>query len=220
MAINALPAHPRKGRMSRIQVALPDEALPAKLTLNPESPMNDDEYYEFCMANRDLRCERTAQGDIIIVPPAGGESDYQSVEAVAQLRDWARRDSRGKVFGASVAFILPTGAALSPDVAWVSNQRLAQLTRDERRKFLRICPEFVIEVISPSDRLGAAKKKMEEWIRAGVDVAWLIHPDEKTIYVYRAGQSGEETRTAILTIAGEGPVAGFELDLAEIWAGL
>ncbi len=182
--------------------------------------MNDDEYYEFCMANPDLRLERTAQGEIVIVPPAGLESSYQSGESFGQLRAWAKRDGRGRVFDASVEFILPTGAARSPDAAWVSNDRISRVPKPNRRKFPRVCPEFVIEVMSPSDRLRAAQEKMREWIRAGVALAWLIHGDKKTVYGYRAGQSGAETRAGITAIAGEGPVAGFELDLTEIWAGL
>jgi Uma2 family endonuclease len=203
-----------------MHVVLPEQALPAKLTLNPELRMNEDEYFEFCMANPDVCFERTAQGEIIIVPPAGGESDYRNTTVLGRLEPWARRDGRGKAFGPNAEFILPTGAALSPDAAWVSNDRIAQLSKEQRRKFLPVCPEFVIEVMSPSDRLKTAQEKMEEWIRAGVQLAWLIHGDEKTVYVYRAGQSGAETRAGILSIAGEGSVAGFELDLADIWAGL
>jgi Uma2 family endonuclease len=203
-----------------MQVVLPDEVLPAKLTLNPERPMSDEEYYEFCMANRDVRFERTAQGEIVIVPPTGGESDHQCVQTVTQLHLWAQHDGRGKAFGSSVEFILPTRAALSPDAAWVSNPRLTLLTKEQRRKFPPVCPEFVIEVMSPSDRLEAAREKMQEWMRAGVELAWLIQPDEKTVYVYRRGHDGAEIRAGISSIAGEGPVTGFELDLAEIWAGL
>ena len=202
-----------------MQVVLPEQALPAKLTLNPELRMNDDEYYEFCMANPDLRIERTAQGEIIIVPPVGLESSYRSGEAAAQLGQWAKRDGRGKAVGVS-EFILPTGAALSPDAAWVSNGRLSQLSKEQRRKFLPVCPEFIIEVMSPSDRLPAAKEKMEEWIRGGVELSWLIHGDDQTVYVYRAGQTDAEKRTGLTKLAGEGSVAGFELDLTDIWAGL
>jgi Uma2 family endonuclease len=203
-----------------MQVVLPEQALPAKLTLNPELRMNDDEYYAFCMANPDLRFERTAKGEIIIVPPAGFESSYRSGDAFRHLADWAKRDGRGKASDATAEFILPTGAALSPDAAWVSNDRIARLSKEQRRKFPPVCPEFVIEVMSPSDRLPAAMEKMAEWIRGGVELAWLIHGDQKTVYIYRAGQEGAETRREILKIAGEGPVAGFELDLADIWAGL
>jgi len=220
MAINAAPADVREGLVGQVQVNVPEQSLPAKLALNPEFPMNDERYYAFCMANPDLRIERTAQGEINIVPPAGGESDYQCLQTGTQLNVWAKRDGRGKAFGSSAEFLLSTGATLSPDAAWVSNQRLGQLSREQRRKFLPICPEFVIELMSPSDRLPTAQQKMEEWIGAGVELAWLIQPDEKTILIYRAGRSDAETRTGILTVAGEGPVAGFELELAEIWAGL
>jgi len=203
-----------------MQVTLPDQALPAKLTLNPELRMDDDAYYEFCAANPSVRFERTAQGEIIIVPPAGLESDYRNTGIVGRLEPWARRDGRGKVFGPSAEFILPTGAAMSPDASWVSNERLSKLSKADRRKFPPVCPEFVVEVMSPSDRLKPAKEKMEEWIRAGIELGWLIDADARTVYVYRAGQPGAEALKDIAKIAGEGPVAGFELDLADTWAGL
>jgi Uma2 family endonuclease len=203
-----------------MQLVLPEQALPAKLALNPELRMSDDDYFDFCMANPDLRLERTEQGEIIIVPPAGGESDYQSADVIGQLGAWAKRDGRGKAFGMSVAFILPTGAALSPDAAWVSNTRLSTLSKSQLRKFLGLTPEFVVEVMSPSDRLKASMEKMSDWLRGGVELAWLIHGDAETVYIYRAGASEPDRRTGIATLAGEGPVAGFELSLTDIWTGL
>jgi Uma2 family endonuclease len=203
-----------------MQVVLPEQALPAKLILNPELRMSDDEYYEFCMANPNVKFERTAQGEIVIVPPAGAESDYRNADVIVKLGEWAKRDGRGKVFGASTEFILPTGAALSPDAAWVSTSRLSKLSKDQLRKFPRLIPEFVVEVMSPSDRLRPAMEKMAEWIRGGVELAWLILGDEQVVYIYRAGQSEAEKRTNIATLSGEGAVAGFELDLTDIWAGL
>ena len=203
-----------------MQVVLPDKSLPATLTLNPDATLSDEEYFDFCMANPGVGFERTRQGKIIIVPPAGGESDYQSLESASALLVWANRDGRGKAFGSSVQFMLPGGAALSPDAAWVSNARLAPLTRDQRRRFPPVCPEFVVEVMSPSDRLKAAKQKMTEWMAAGVELGWLIEPDHETVYVYRAGEAEPEKRTGMKGLAGEGPVAGFELDLTNIWAGL
>jgi Uma2 family endonuclease len=136
------------------------------------------------------------------------------------LGNWARRDGRGRAFDSSAEFILATGAALAPDAAWVSDARLSGLSKEQRRKFLPVCPEFVIEVMSPSDRLRPAKEKMQDWIRAGVELGWLIDGDERTVYIYRAGETDPEVRTGRLKLAGEGAVAGFELDLAEIWAGL
>ncbi|MGO9254846.1 MAG: Uma2 family endonuclease, partial [Bryobacteraceae bacterium] len=114
-----------------MQMVFSEEQLPGKVVWNPESPMTDDQYFDFCMANPNLRLERTAEGEIVIVPPAGWESSYRSLEASGQLRNWARRDGRGKASDASAEFILPTGAALSPDAAWVSNVRLAQLSKEQ-----------------------------------------------------------------------------------------
>lgn len=203
-----------------MQMVFPEAVIPVKLTLDPDTPMTDDQYFDFCMANPNLRLERTSEGEIVIVPPAGWESSFRSGEAFRQLANWATRDGRGKASVASAEFILPTRAALSPDAAWVSNDRLTRLSKEQRRKFPPVCPEFVVEVMSPSDRLKPAQKKMEEWVRAGVDLAWLIDGDARTVYIYRAGQAGAETRTGILALAGEGPVTGFELELTAIWEGL
>lgn len=203
-----------------MRVVLPEETLPAKLTLNPEHRMSDDEYFDFCMTNPDVRFERTAQGEIIIVPPAGGESDHRNVDLIAQFGSWAKCQARAKAFGCSTEFILPSGAAYSPDAAWVSNEKLALVSRHERRRFMRVCPEFVAEVMSPSDRLKDAKAKMEDWRANGVQLGWLIDGDHRTVYIYRAGEAGAEARSDIETLAGEGPIEGFELDLTEIWAEL
>ena len=144
---------------------------------------SDDEYWAFCQANQDLRVERTAEGEVIIGPPAGGESDYRSTEVQGELRQWAMQDGSGKAFGSSVQFLLPDGSGLSPDAAWVSNESLNTLSKQERKKFLRLSPEFVVEVLSPSDSLGDAKAKMQQWIANGVQLGWLIDGDAKTVYV-------------------------------------
>jgi Uma2 family endonuclease len=180
---------------------------------------SDDAYLEFCEANPDLLVERNAEGEIIIVPPAGGESDYRNANAVMQLSSWALRSGRGKVFGSSVQFFLPDGSAFSPDAAWVSNDALNRLTHQERKEFLRLCPEFVIEVRSPSDRLIRARAKMEQWIANGVQLAWLIDGDAETVYIYETGKPAE-ARRGILKLAGKGPVKGFTLQLRTIWDGL
>jgi Uma2 family endonuclease len=202
-----------------MQIALPELKAPATLILDHEKGLSDEKYLRICKANPDLRLERTAQGEIVIVPPAGGESDYRCADTIGQLRNWARKDGRGKALGSSVQFWLPNGAALSPDAAWVSNARLATLTKKQRGEFLRLTPEFVVEVMSPSDRLAAAQRKMKEWLDNGVELAWLIHGDARRVYVYRQG--GEpQLHSGIETLAGEGPVEGFTLELGEIWAGL
>ncbi len=210
----------RRAYHRSVQVVLPEHALPAKLTLNPELAMSDDEFFDFCVANPDVWFERTEEGEIIIVPPAGAESDNRCVDIVSQLNTWAKRDGRGKAFGMTAEFILPTGAALCPDAAWLSNARLSKLSKIQRQKFPPVSPEFIVEVMSRSDRLKSSKEKMQRWIRGGVELAWLIHGDTQTVYIYRAGQTEVEERIGISTLAGEGPIAGFKLDLTSIWAGL
>jgi len=131
-------------------------------------------------------------------------------------------DGRGKAFGPSVQFLLPDGSGRSPDAAWVSNNRLSVLSKQERRQFLRVIPEFVVEVMSPSDRLAAAQKKMGLWMANGVELGWLIDGDARRVYVYREASGSLEPRLVADTesIAGEGPVEGFVLQLGEIWEGL
>lgn len=176
-------------------------------------------YLSFWEANHDLRLERTAKGEIVIGPPAGDESDYRSLEIAAELRAWAKRDARGVAFGSSLEFLLPNGAALSSDAAWVSNEKLARLSKEQRRKFLRLVPDFVAEILSPCDRLPAAQDKMLEWLQNGVRLGWLIDGDAQTVYIYRTAQPLETCR-GMATLAADGPLRGFTINLADLWAGL
>jgi Uma2 family endonuclease len=193
--------------------------LSSRLEVRRQAKFSDAEYWAFCEANPDLRVERTAEGEIVVAPPAGGESDSRNVELVTDLNIWARRDGRGRAFGPTLQFFLPDGSGLSPDASWVSNESLSKLTKQQRKKFLRLTPEFVVEVLSPTDGLKAAKAKMTRWIANGVRLAWLIDGDAETVYVYRKNQPAQ-TRRHITELAGEGPVAGFVLDLRPIWRGL
>jgi Uma2 family endonuclease len=203
-----------------MQMVLPEQSLPSKLIWDPEALLSDDQYFELCAANPSIRFERTAQGEIVIVPPAGFESDYRCARVVSQLTDWAERHGRGKVSGPTVEFFLPTGAALSPDAAWTSNERIRSVSKEQLKRFPHLCPEFVVEVLSPSDRLNAAKNKMAEWMRGGAELAWLIDGDHRTVYIYSSGSTQPEIKRGLKTLAGEGPVAGFVLDLKPIWAGI
>lgn len=150
--------------------ALPEPDPRVRLRLRRESKPSDQEYWDFCVANPDLRLERTADGEIVIVPPAGPESSYRSSEVTSQLRDWARRDGRGKALDSSVEFFLPDGSALSPDSCWISDAALARFSKAERKKLLHVAPEFIVEVMPPSDYIGRAKAKMEQWIANGVQL--------------------------------------------------
>jgi Uma2 family endonuclease len=202
-----------------MQIALPDLDAPATLILDPTNRLSDDEYFAFCMANPDLAIERTAEGEIVIVPPAGGESDNRNAYATSQLVVWTIQTGRGTFFGPTSQFVLPDGAAMSPDVAWVSTERMASLTKKQRRQFMPVVPEFVIEVMSPGDRLRASQRKMRQWMSNGVELGWLIDADRRCVYVYRKGGEMRQVRD-VSEIAGEGPIEGFVLDLTDIWEGL
>jgi len=169
-------------------VVVPEQALSALRIAD------DGAYWEFCAANPDIRFERTAQGEIVIVPPAGVESEYRGTDLAIELGAWARKDGRGVVVGSNTEFILPSGAARSPDMAWVSKAKLAKLPKEQRHRFPPLCPEFVVEVMAPSDRLKDAKEKMIEWMANGVQLGWLVDGDRQTVYIYRAGapRAGEE----------------------------
>jgi Uma2 family endonuclease len=198
-------------------------ALPARVPLMLSDyggeKFSDAAYLAFCRANPNLRVERTAEGEILIVPPAGSESSHRNARVTAQLDRWADDDDRGVVFDSSAQFMLADGSALSPDAAWVSNTALRSLSRQKRKEFLPLCPEFVVEVMSPSDRLKQAKAKMDQWVANGAQLAWLIDGDAQTIYVYRKGGPAKAHR-GIAKLAGEGPVEGFVLKLTAIWKGL
>jgi len=204
----------------QIVVELPESLEPPfHLRKGCEGKFSDDAFAEFCRANPNLRVERNAQGEIIVMPPAGGEASNRNLKASAQLSVWADEDGRGEGFDSSAGFRLSDGSILCPDASWVSNAALSGLTPKQRKEFLPLCPEFVIEVRSPSDNLSEAKRRMELWIENGAQLGWLIDADARTVYVYRKNRAPKVHR-AITELAGEDPVKGFVLKLAPIWRGL
>jgi Uma2 family endonuclease len=202
-----------------MQVVLPDIQTRARFEIDGDRPMDDDEYFEFCARNRKLRIERNANGEIIIMPPAGGETGYRNSDLTAQLTIWSKRDGRGRAFDSNTEFILPNGAALAPDASWVRSSRLEQFTKEQKKRFLPLCPDFVVELISPGDRLPRVQAKMGEWMENGAALGWLIDADRRTVYVYRPAHPPQELVDAD-HVVGEGPVEGFRLELADIWQGL
>ncbi len=184
--------------------------------LHPVVRMTDDQFFEFCQLNRDLRIERTAEGDILIMSPSGGEASAENMELSGQLRNWARRDRTGVAFDSSGGFTLPNEATRSPDAAWVLKARLANLTKEQKKKFLPLCPDFVVELRSPTDRLARLKRKMEEYRENGARLGWLIDPVERKVYVYRPGAEVECLDNP-QTVSGDPVLPGFVLELREIW---
>lgn len=192
------------------------EPEPIRVHLRPVLDMNDDEFFDFCQLNRDLRIERTAEGDLIIMPPAGGETGNRNARLNAFFTLWALNDGTGEPFDSSTGFILPNGATRSPDAAWVKRLRLAALTPEQKKKFLPLCPDFVIELRSLSDTLRTVQEKMQEYIANGTQLGWLIDPLERRVYVYRPGVAGECLDNPA-SISADPELPGFVLDLSHVW---
>jgi Uma2 family endonuclease len=186
------------------------------IQLLPVVAMTQDQFFDFCQQNRKLRFERNAKGELIVMPPAGGESSAQNLSVASQLYVWYRRAGIGKAYDSSGGFILPNGANRSPDASWISPDQLASLTPDQMKKFLPVCPFFAIEVMSPSDSLKKTMEKMEEYIANGTKLGWLIHPDKKQVYVYRPSQAVEVLDNP-QTVSGDPELPGFVLDLETVW---
>ncbi len=199
-----------------MELVLKNIEFQSPFRIHPHRRICQDEFYDLCVANPDVRMELTAGGRIVVMPPTGGETSYRNSDLNAQLHNWARRDKRGRAFDSNAEYLLPDGSALSPDASWIDRERLASLTREQKRKFPPVVPDFVVELVSPSDRLSAVRKKMEAWIANGVKLGWLLDADRPTAYIYRPRREPEKL-VAPASLKGEGPVSGFVLDLAEIW---
>ena len=192
------------------------EYFPLVVQLQPVVDMTDDQFFELCQINSDLRIERAAQGELIVMPPAGWETGKRNAEITIQLGSWAKRDGTGVVVDSSTGFTLPNKAMRSPDAAWVRKSRLAKLTAKQKKKFLPLCPDFAIELRSPSDNVRVLRNKMQEYLDNGAQLAWLIDPEEKRVYIYRP-QAAIEQLDAPQTVSGGPVLVGFLLDLREIW---
>ncbi len=197
-------------------VAREVRAEPLRLHLEPAVHLSDEQLLELCRRNRELRIERTAEGDLVIMTPTGFGAEMRVTEILFQLKRWAREDGSGVAFGSAAGFILPNGAMRSPDAGWVRRSRLAGLSREQKEKFLPLCPDFVVELRSPTDRLADQQRKLEEYVDNGAALGLLVDPIEKTVYVYRPG-SAPEALLEPQTVAGDPELPGFVLELGEIW---
>jgi Uma2 family endonuclease len=178
--------------------------------------LSDDELYAICQVNRDLRIERTGEGELIIMPPTGGETGRRNAVLAGRLQVWTEAEGTGVSFDSSTGFILPNGAERSPDAAWISRDRWQALDPDQREKFPPLCPDFVVELRSPSDDIDVLKAKMEEYARCGARLGWLIDPVARRVLVYRPDQPVEALE-APESVSGEDVLPGFDLDLGAIW---
>ncbi len=192
------------------------EIPPMVLHTRPALEMDEEQFFEFCRINQDWRIERTAEGDLEIMPPTGGETSNRNADLTMQVGIWTRRDGTGVAFDSNGGFILPNGAMRSPDASWVRRGRLTNLTVEQKQRFLPLCPDFVIELRSPSDPLPPLEAKMREYLENGARLGWLLDPEERKAHVYRPEEDARILENQ-QKVSGDPILQGFVLDLRPIW---
>ncbi|MBI3245714.1 MAG: Uma2 family endonuclease [Deltaproteobacteria bacterium] len=178
--------------------------------------LTEEQFMSLCQENPELRLELTAQGELIVMPPVGSEGGWRSGETFLSLGTWAKKDGTGLSFDSSTGFTLPNGGIRSPDASWIKRERWEALSKAQRATFAPICPDFVVEVRSQSDRLPDLKEKMQEYLDNGARLGWLIDPLEKRAYVYRPGQP-VETLDDPTILSGDPVLPGFAFHVRELW---
>ena len=191
------------------------EIRPVTRTMVLDPPLSDEELEAMCRANDTVQFERTREGVILMNPPAGGFTSRGNASVSAQLYNWWESHGKGMVFDSNGGFYLPDGSMLCPDASYVSPKRLEGLTEEKMVGFPRLCPEFVIELLSASDSLVSTQEKMVRWIENGITLGWLIDPYAKNVHIYAPGVQPAVFSERV--IHGSGPVDGFALDLAKVW---
>ena len=186
------------------------------LNLNSIIKLTSEQFYQLCEENPDLKLERNANGELIVMPPTGGETGKSNSTANAQIWTWNEQTELGEAFDSSTGFTLPNKADRSPDASWVEKSRWSALTPEQREKFIPLCPDFVIELVSPSDSLKKTQEKMQEYLENGCRLGWLINRKKREVEIYRPGQDVEVLQSP-LTLSGENVLPGFVLKLQKIW---
>jgi Uma2 family endonuclease len=195
-----------------IRPALPHERIQIQL----ETPLSDHEFWDFCQQNAELTIEQNPDGTLVIMPPTGGSSGSRNAYLTHYLIQWTKKTGTGIAFDSNTMFRLPNGAKRAPDAAWVKRERYVDLTQEERDGIVPLAPDFVIELRSPTDGLDILKNKMNEYVRAGVRLGWLIDPQTETVTIYR-GDGSTETLDRPETVEASAVVDGFRLPMARIW---
>ena len=178
--------------------------------------LTDEQFYQLCQDNEDLRLELTAEGELIIMSPTGGTTGSRNAIITSRITVWAEEDGSGLSFDSSTMFVLPNGAKRCPDASWLSRKRWNALSEEERDKFVPLCPDFVLELRSPSDSLSFLQDKLDEYISNGAGLGFLLDPKAKRVYIYRPGQPVESLDNP-LTVSGHPILPGFELQMKDIW---
>lgn len=178
--------------------------------------INDRKFHDLCKKNPESRLERTSEGDIVIMAPTGGETGKRNFLLAVRIGKWNEEAKLGVLFDSSTAFKLPSSAIRSPDIAFVKNKKWNSISKEEKKKFPPLCPDFVIELLSDSDSILLTKEKMDEWMKNGCELAWLIDLDAQAIYIYRKDKPTQELKGLKHTLSGESILPGFKLNLKEI----
>ena len=186
------------------------------LQMSPAWEINADSFFDFCQLNSHLRIERNAIGKLIIMPPTGSETGNRNAKLMQQLANWTDRDGSGIEFDSSAGFVLPNGATRSPDASWIKLNRWNNLSTEQKSKFAPICPDFVVELRSPSDSLEILQEKMREYIDNGASLGWLINRSAKQVYIYTP-DAEVKCLDNPSTLTGDSLLSGFILDLTKIW---
>ncbi len=184
------------------------------LNLRPTIELTDEQFFQLCQHNQDLRIERTAQGELIIMPPTGWGSGNRNGRLNQRLFNWTDIDGTGIAFDSSTGYKLPNGANRSPDASWISRERLESLNPDPAR-FMPMSPDFAVELRSANDSLRLLQQKMQEYLDCGVRLGWLIDPQNQQVEIYRLGQNVEVLKSPS-SLSGEDVLPGFVLDLTGI----
>ena len=193
-----------------------DSHVPPNYILDVKRVLTGEQFEQLCRDNRDMRLELTSKAELIIMPPTGSKSGRRNFEVSGQFANWVKANGTGVGFDSSTGFVLPDGARLSPDVAWIKLERWVALTEDEQEGFAPLCPDFVIEIRSRSDNLPPLQDKMVEYIQNGAQMSWLIDPLKRRVYIYRSDQSVKLLEDPV-TVSGDEVLPGFELDVAVLW---
>lgn len=188
----------------------------AIVNLNSVIKLTDDQFYQICRANPDVKFERNAKGELIIMPPTGGETGNRNIEIAGDFVIWNRQTKLGKLFDSSTCFKLPNGADRSPDVAWIKQERWDALTPEQKEKFPPIAPDFVLELMSPTDSLKDTQAKMQEYMDNEVKLGWLINRKTRGVEIYRQGQAVEVLESPT-ELSGEDVLPGFVLNMEIVW---
>jgi Uma2 family endonuclease len=178
--------------------------------------LTDEQFYQLCLNNRELRFERNAKGNLLIMSPTGGETGNRNIEIAYQLQAWSRQNKSGLAFDSSTGFKLPNGANRSPDASWIPLSKWNSLSLEQQQKFLPLCPDFVIELLSPSDKLEDTQHKMQEYLNNGTCLGWLINRKDKQVEIYRQGKDVEILNFP-QNLLGENTLPGFNLNLDFVW---